>query len=655
MTDADILSDLTPQQLEAVTHRDGPMLVIAGAGSGKTRVVTRRIAWLINQGVWPQQLLAMTFTNKAAREMRERVEAMVGQAPQHIGTFHSCCAHFLRRDIERLDNGRNSNFTIYDASDQKGLMTRVLKDCGAMLPRTISASLILSVLSAMKNRRCTLDEACPDDESRLCAEEIGRVAAIYESALRRNNAVDFDDLLLMQLQLLGQCPDVLERYHARFRYLLVDEYQDTNRVQYQLIMKLANDERNLHVTGDPDQSIYSWRGADYNNIMSFNRDFPDARIVKLERNYRSTPTILNAANAVIANNRHRFPKSLFTENADGRQITDFQAASDRSEAEWIARKIERIRQNGHQWHDFAVFYRTNAQSRSIEEAMIKNRIPYQLLGGLRFYDRREIKDFICLLRLRVNPDDEAGLQRVFEDFPVCDGLGPKTLDAIRERAAARGRTAVAYLASEEFLQEMCGGKSKRALRLRGLHQWSAALAAIPLEQPAAEAIQAIDQACHFSEQIGRQYGTENLESRQENLSSFYERARRYARDFPEATLETYLQDVALVADVDNHDDAADSVVLMTLHSSKGLEFPFVFIAGVEEDILPHKRACECGQAGAVEEERRLFYVGLTRARQAVYLSHVRMRFTYNNVIFPQPSRFLDEIPGFLVKRLNSRT
>lgn len=655
MNESELLANLTAPQLTAVTHCDGPMLVIAGAGSGKTRVVTRRIAWLLSQGVPPQQILAMTFTNKAAREMQERVAALTGSAPHYIGTFHSCCARFLRHDIETLDNGRNRNFSIYDAADQKNLMTRCLRESAAALPKNVTAGMVLAVVSAVKNRRCSVEEACPDDLTRLLAAEITKVAGEYAAAMRASNAVDFDDLLLMMLQALEENPALAECYHRRFRYLLVDEYQDTNRLQYQLIMRLTNAEHNLHVTGDPDQSIYSWRGADYHNIMSFKEDFPEAEVVRLEQNYRSTPTILKAANAVIAHNLHRFPKALFTENADGRRITVVRSSSDRSEAQWIARKLERIHSNGGNWRDFAVFYRTNAQSRPIEEALVKARIPYQLLGGLRFYDRKEIKDFICLLRVRVNPGDEMGFRRLFEEFPVCEGLGPKTLTALVEQAREKGMTILDYLASEGFAATAARGRSKRAERLLRLHQWCRRLAAVSLDQKVYDAVLAVDAAAQFSEQLGRQYGTEDLEGRRENVGSFLERARRFSEDFPQETLEHFLQDVALVADVDGHDENADSVVLMTLHSSKGLEFPVVFIAGVEEGIIPHKRSCEEDVNGeAVEEERRLFYVGLTRARRAVYLSYVRMRFACSKITFAEPSRFLMEIPEGLLQHLACR-
>ena len=647
-----ILENLTVPQLEAVTHRDGPMIVIAGAGSGKTRVVTRRIAWLISQGVWPSQILAMTFTNKAAREMRERVEALVGQAPRSIGTFHGCCARFLRRDIDKLDCGRNHDFTIYDDEEQKTLLKQCIKAAGK-IPRGLTPSLLSTAISNSKNGRKSLAAALQDDDYLDLLPVIEKIAEDYEKRLQECNAVDFDDLLLLTVRLLEEVPGMADIYHNRFRYLLVDEYQDTNHLQYQLIMRLANEEQNVHVTGDPDQSIYSWRGADYHNIMSFTQDFPNAKLVKLEQNYRSTPTILNAANSVIENNSRRIPKELFTENADGRLITELLAHTDRHEAEWIVRKTRRLRQNGHSWRDCAVFYRTNAQSRVLEEAFVKAGIPYQLLGGLRFYERKEIKDFLALLRIKVNPSDAVAFERVFANFPICEGLGGKALAELQNAAALAHQPVVTYAASEAYRAGL-KGRSQKTERLRRLSNWLRQLLETPAT-PVATAVQEIERFTDFMRQLELQHGQDNLLERRENVQSFLERAQNFTNDNPEADLAAFLEDVALVADVDSHDPQADGVVLMTLHSSKGLEFPYVFIAGVEEGVLPHARAT--ARPGVLdedldqlEEERRLFYVGITRARRAVYLSHVALRFQYGGYKPSSPSRFLEEIPPGLVRR-----
>ncbi len=654
MSPDEILANLTAPQREAVTHRDGPMLVVAGAGSGKTRVVTRRIAWLISQGVWPSQILAMTFTNKAAREMKERIAAMTGSTPYNIGTFHGCCARFLRHDIELLPCGRDKNFTIYDDSEQKTLLKHCISQASDRVPKNITPSFMSTVISNLKNNRCSLLDALPAPHFANFLSPIEEICGAYEDSLCKCNAFDFDDLLLMTYRILTEVPGMTDIYHNRFRYLLVDEYQDTNRLQYDLIMKLTNDAHNVHVTGDPDQSIYSWRGADYHNILSFQQDFPEARIVMLEQNYRSTPTILNAANAVIEQNTNRFPKNLFTQNNDGLKITLTATESDRKEAEWIYRKIMRLRDNGHSWKNFAVFYRTNAQSRAIEEQFIRAGVPYQLLGGQRFYDRKEIKDFIALLRLKVNPSDQAAVKRIFESFHQTAGIGPKTRNELENAANNAGMPILNYLTSEDFRMTLTG-RSAKAQRLKKLSDWLGLLRSAAIS-PVSKAVQEIDSLLGFSEQLGAQYGTDNIENRRENFQSFLGRAATFTHDFPDADLAVFLQDVALVADVDGHDGESDCVVMMTLHSSKGLEFPYVFISGVEEGLLPHGHSLGTNDFGQedqeqIEEERRLFYVGITRAQKALYLSTAQTRFIHNRSSWSQPSRFIHEIPSELLKAI----
>ncbi|MBR4125583.1 MAG: UvrD-helicase domain-containing protein, partial [Victivallales bacterium] len=581
-----------------------------------------------------------------------RVEALVGQAPRSIGTFHGCCARFLRRDIDKLDCGRNHDFTIYDDDEQKTILKQCIKAAGK-IPRGITPSLLSTAISNSKNGRKSIAASLQDDEYLDLLPVIEKIADDYEKRLQECNAVDFDDLLLLTVRLLEEVPGMADIYHNRFRYLLVDEYQDTNHLQYQLIMRLANEEQNVHVTGDPDQSIYSWRGADYHNIMSFTQDFPNARLVKLEQNYRSTPTILNAANSVIENNSRRIPKELFTENADGRLITEVLTHTDRHEAEWVVRKVRRLHQNGHAWRSCAVFYRTNAQSRVLEEAFVKAGIPYQLLGGIRFYERKEIKDFLALLRIKVNPSDAVAFERIFANFPICEGLGGKALAELQTAAALAHCPVVTYTASENYRTSLKGRSQKNA-RLRKLSLWLQGILEAP-GSPVATAVQEIERLTDFTRQLELQHGQDNLLERRENVQSFLERAQNFTNDNPEADLAAFLEDVALVADVDSHDASADGVVLMTLHSSKGLEFPYVFIAGVEEGILPHAKAT-ARQGGfdedpdQLEEERRLFYVGITRAERAVYLSHVSLRFNYGGYTPSSPSRFLGEIPLSLVRR-----
>lgn len=641
---SEILENLTAPQLEAVTHKDGPMLVIAGAGSGKTRVVTRRIAWLISQGVWPSQILAMTFTNKAAREMRERISSLVGEAPQNIGTFHGCCARFLRRDIDKLPCGRTREFTIYDDGEQKTILKELIAARND-LPRSVTPGLLAQLISMAKNQRQgyaqTAEEmACPCD-----SETLEELAQAYEKRLQECNAVDFDDLLLLTVRLLEEVPGMKDIYHNRFRYLLIDEYQDTNHLQYTLMRLLTNEQGNVHVTGDPDQAIYSWRGADYHNIMSFNIDFPQARIVKLEQNYRSTPTILAAANALIANNANRIDKTLFTENPDGLQIMDILMENDREEAEWIRRKIAGIHARGGAWRNFAIFYRTNAQSRVFEEEFVHHGIPYQLMGGVRFYDRKEIRDFLALLRLKVNPSDQQAFQRVTGAFAQCKGLGKASVRQLIQEASDASRPLLEYIGCEEYRNNL-KGKSVKAMRLRRLSEWLERIRNAP-DAPVLEAVLAIDGISHFTEQLELQYGTENLATRKENMESFLGRAASFAKENPEAILAEFLEDVALVADVDAHDPEADSVVLMTLHSSKGLEFPYVFITGVEDGLLPHSMSEDDDHA----EERRLFYVGITRAKRAVCLSHVKVRFRNGQTAPAMTSPFMQEIPEEMRKRV----
>ena len=662
-----ILQDLTPAQLEAVTHLDGPMLVVAGAGSGKTRVVTRRIAWLLRNGVWPSQILAMTFTNKAAREMRERVEALAGDAPRAIGTFHGCCARFLRRDIDKLPGcGRTRDFAIYDEDERKSILSQVLSDFHGTTLEDQIAEITPRELGSFIDMVKNLDvdyrtgaELCQAIRGSLSADAMQALGERYEAHMTRCNAVDFDDLLLLTVKLLREVPGMREIYQNRYRYLLVDEYQDTNHVQYELIRLLANEKNNVHVTGDPDQSIYSWRGADYQNIMSFERDFPGAKRVVLEQNYRSTPRILAAANALIRWNTDRIEKNLFTKNPDGPQITDMLVDTDREESEWIRKKLAGLHRRGAPWRSFAIFYRTNAQSRALEEEFVHYGIPYQLLGGIRFYERKEVKDYLSLLRLVANPSDQVAFLRTLTMAPRGKGLGKVTAAKLTAQADATNLPILDYLASDLFVATQ-KGKSQRALRLRLLAEWMKELQKIPRELPAAQAIQEIEACSGILDCVETLYGTENIRARKENIQSLFEKADIFTREHPEGTLRDFLEEVALVADVDAHDPQADSVLLMTLHSAKGLEFPYVFITGVEEGLLPHGTALECGDLDgdeeesrtALEEERRLFYVGITRARQALFLTHARLRGRWGNGFLEptEPSRFLTEIPPELRQR-----
>ena len=654
----DVLSNLTEQQREAVTHKDGPMLVVAGAGSGKTRVVTRRIAWLLQNGVWPQQILAMTFTNKAAREMRERVEALTGQAPQNIGTFHSCCARFLRRDITKLGLGFTQDFTIYDEADREALAKQCLGAVSGaeefFKPRDF-----IGALSRLKNSRC----AIPDALSAALAQDgqavqsMERLVREYNRLMLLNNALDFDDLLLYMYRLLDERPELRDIYHSRIRYLLVDEYQDTNHLQYELIMRLTNESHNVHVTGDPDQSIYSWRGADYSNIMSFTRDFPEAKVVKLERNYRSSQVILDAANAVIAHNPDRIPKDLFTETDGGNPVWLSCAYNETSEAEMVARRL--IKLHGSRtagavrarWRDFAVLYRTNAQSRPIEELFVRVGIPYQIYGGLRFYDRKEVKDILSPLRLRANPADTIAFKRLIDAFPCGKGLGGKSVQALCEAAAQANQPVMDYLLSDAFQEKWCRGRTRRAATLAALAAWWRTICAVP-PSPVSLAVQNIIRLSDYGLTLAKLERTQRT-SAQENIDSLQAKADEFTHANPEAALDAFLQEVSLVADTDNHDETQDCALLMTLHAAKGLEFRDVFIVGLEDGLLPHKNALDDGYARTetpqLQEERRLFYVGLTRAKRAVYLSFTRVRYGFRSSASSVPSRFIAELPRPLVR------
>ncbi len=650
LQESTILDDLTAPQREAVTHRDGPMLVVAGAGSGKTRVVTRRIAWLVQQGVWPSQILAMTFTNKAAGEMKERVAALVGEAPANIGTFHSCCARFLRWDLDKLPGERGRDFVIYDTTDQKEVIKEVFSRHGDLLKEAPNEKFrpgdLAAFLSFAKNHALSYEEATDlYSATVLDPKNLVLLSRKYDEELFRNNALDFDDLLRLVVKLLQEVPALREIYHSRFRYLLVDEYQDTNHLQYLLMRLLTNEQQNVHVTGDPDQSIYAWRGADYRNILSFTQDYPQAKVVKLEQNYRSTPNILEAANALIRNNADRIEKDLFTQNAAGVTVLDMETENDRDEADWIRSKIVKLHQKkGLPWRDFAILYRTNAQSRILEEAMVYSNIPYQLLGGLRFYERKEVRDFLALLRLMANPRDFPAFLRILSNFPQGKGLGKRAAELLQKQAEEEGLPLGEYLISERLLQRQKAGSAK-AEKLRQLSLWLRSFLPLP-QSPVDATLAKVEEATQFLDLLATDYTKDDATARQENVKSLLDKGAEFTRRHPQGTLKEFLAEVALVADVDNWDEQADRVHLMTLHSSKGLEFPCVFITGVEDGLLPFYHEEELAEE-ELAEERRLFYVGLTRAQRAVFLTHAKVRMTFHSFIRTTPSPFLKEIPGSL--------
>jgi len=627
-----LIADLTPPQREAVLHREGPMLVVAGAGSGKTRVVTRRIACLIQQGIPPDRILALTFTNKAAGEMKRRVAEIVGATPPWVGTFHSICARFLRRDIEILACGRDRHFTIIDEDEQQALIKECLQaqrlDRGRLKP-----PLILSRISRAKCNGCT-----PDDfyDGKPDSDVLAEIYRAYEERVLSMNALDFDDLLLLAVQMLEKNPDLRAAYHRRYHYLLIDEYQDTNRLQYQLARLLAGPQQNIHATGDPDQSIYSWRGADYRNIMDFQKDFPGTRLVRLEENYRSTAPILELANHLIRHNEERIDKRLFTARMGGEPASLACLDNERHEALYIAHEIERRRAAGVPLRRQAVLYRIHAQSRSLEEAMMSVGIPYQIVGGVRFYERREIKDLLAHLKILVNPRDAVSLRRIV--YARSTGVGDKTIERLEERSRQTGMPLFRLLQSPD-LAEAFGAKPSP--RLVAFGEWCRRLAATPLT-PVAACVRQVLTISGLAEQISAEMIDDpTAEARLENLSAFVNRAAEFEMSHPEATLPDFLEEVALVADVDQWDDKAETVNLMTLHSVKGLEFATVFICGLEHGLLPHQNAAS---KAAMEEERRLFYVGITRAQESLYLTFARSRMLWGRTQPTAPSPFLADLP-----------
>ena len=638
---------LNPEQQKAVEHGEGPLLVVAGAGSGKTRVLTHRIAHLLRAGrARPNELLAVTFTNKAAREVRERIARLIGTgaAELWIGTFHSISSRLLRRHIETLGLGYQPSFVVYDDRDQLGVLTAAIE--GRSFPVTPQA--LLARIDQAKNEALTPDRllaAAATSTDAAAAEAY----ALYQAVLVRNNAVDFGDLLLLALTLFERVPDVARRYQQGFRYLLVDEYQDTNRAQYQWLHALAGAHRNLSAVGDEDQSIYGWRGADIRNILEFEKDYPEATVIRLEQNYRSTQSILAAADAVIRNNRSRRGKTLWTENPRGSRAILHHAADERAEARFVVREIARgSRQRP--LGDFVVFYRTNAQSRVFEEECLRAGIAYSLVGGVKFYERKEIKDILAYLRVVANRDDEWSLQRIL-NVPAR-GIGASTLEKLVAAARARDVSLDETLAEPpDALPTAVRGK------ILGFAKILAELRA-RAAGPIGALVEEIFRLTRYLETLCARANGDS-ESRLEDLQEFVTVAQEADREGQ--GLVEFLEQAALVADADALSDDRDRITLMTLHTSKGLEFPVVFLVGMEEGIFPHRRSLM--ERDAVEEERRLCYVGMTRAREQLYLSRARRRRLFGAETENPPSRFLREIPAELLEprgpgfaeRLDDRT
>jgi ATP-dependent DNA helicase UvrD/PcrA len=634
------LDELNPAQREAVLAPPGPILILAGAGSGKTRTLTYRIAHLLaERKADTDSVLAVTFTNKAAAEMRERVASLLGpgeRAPW-VSTFHSACARILRHEAHRL--GYDRNFSILDESDSMAALRRVLED--AALANSPPAELLRDRIEQAKNEAIGPGELASRAEGGRDAA-IAAIYRLYQERLRAMNAMDFSDLQLLTYILLREHADVRERWQRRAEHLLVDEYQDTNHVQYLLVRALSERSGNLCVVGDEDQSIYRWRGADIRNILDFERDFPSARIFKLEQNYRSTKTILAAAGAVIANNTERKEKTLWTENDAGELVTYHTGLTERDEADFIAREIARlIQQTGLRPADFVVFYRVNAQSRVIEEALVRRRIPYFIVGGVRFYEHRDVKDVLAYLRVLANPSDAVSLERMAGAPPR--GIGARTVQATVQLAAAANITPLEALGRLET-------NSKVALRIAkvasALYSWMHDLAARAAAMAVREIIAEVIAHAGFEDYLAP---LSDGQSRRQNLAELLAAAGQFDAEGGGGGLTDFLERVALVNDADQVADAGGRSALMTLHTSKGLEYPVVFIAGMEEGLFPHSRAQESGDD--IEEERRLCYVGMTRARRLLYLTNTLSRELYGQRQESRPSRFLSEISPDLMRRL----
>ncbi|MBQ2953304.1 MAG: DNA helicase PcrA [Clostridia bacterium] len=633
------LSMLNPQQRLAAETLEGPVLILAGAGSGKTRALTCRVANLLDHGVPAWNILALTFTNKAAREMKERIAALVGPQAEEawISTFHSTCARILRRDIEKL--GYTRSFVIYDDDDQKAVLKEILKRLNIdekLLPiRELQAK-----ISDAKNRLLSPDEWFQTTERDFRCQRIHDVMMEYETRLRANNALDFDDLLVKTLQLLAEHPPVLDSYRRRFRYVMVDEYQDTNFAQYKLIQLLTAQSRNLCVVGDDDQSIYGWRGADIRNILDFEKDYPDATVIKLEQNYRSTANILDAANQVIAHNTGRKEKRLWTEMGEGESIHLYAAGDERDEAAWIADRIRQMNRRGKPYGDVAVLYRTNAQSRVLEDMLMRANIPYKVFGGQRFYDRKEVRDILAYLRVIVNPADDVSLRRII-NVPRRS-IGDSTVQELMNHALENDMPLYSALSD---MPESLGARPRKCVM--EFFMLITLLMALKETMPVDEFVSTLLDKTGLMEQYKRE-DSDEARARLENIQEFLGAVTEYVKSAENPTLEEYLENVSLVTDLDQaEDNGRGYVTLMTLHSAKGLEFPVVFMTGLEEGIFPSSRSMQ--EEDRMEEERRLCYVGITRAQKVLYISRAKQRMLYNQVNHNAPSRFLDEIPPRLLQ------
>ena len=641
-----LLTGLNKEQQQAVQHTEGPLLILAGAGSGKTKVLTVRVAYLLAQGVNPYEILAITFTNKAAKEMKSRVEGLVGDVANRIwlSTFHSFCAKFLRFEIDSF-LGYNSNFTIYDTSDSQAVIKAALKALN-LDDKYYPVGAMIAAISDAKNQLLFASDFRKQARD-FYQQKVADVYEYYERELRKNNALDFDDLLLVAVKLLQSNAAVLDKYSHRFRYVMIDEYQDTNHAQYLLAKLLASHWKNIAVVGDADQSIYAWRGADIQNILDFEKDYPNCTSIKLEQNYRSTKIILDAANAVIDNNEGRPEKNLWTDKTEGAKIQHFTAQSEHEEAAFIGDTIAKK----HDIHDvpfgdMAILYRTNAQSRVLEEALIKRALPYTMVGGTKFYDRKEIKDVLAYLRVLYNPFDDLSLLRII-NVPKRS-IGATTVAKLQEYARANG-TSLFMTLTQLHLIDSIKGKTKEKLEEFGILIFT--LVSEMENRTVLDILESILDRTGYLAQLEESTDPQD-QARAENIGEFLSVAKDFQDTNPSGTVEDFLEQVALVNDVDSFEQEESKVTLMTLHAAKGLEFPIVFLCGLEEGLFPHSRTLMNPEE--IEEERRLAYVGITRAEKELYISNATTRTVFGRTSSYLPSRFIDEIPEELVDGLRAK-
>lgn len=641
-----LLTGLNKEQQQAVQHTEGPLLILAGAGSGKTKVLTVRIAHLLAQGVNPYEILAITFTNKAAKEMKSRVEGLVGDVANRIwlSTFHSFCAKFLRFEIDSF-LGYNSNFTIYDTSDSQAVIKAALKALN-LDDKYYPVGAMIAAISDAKNQLLFASDFRKQARD-FYQQKVADVYEYYERELRKNNALDFDDLLLVAVKLLQSNTAVLDKYSHRFRYVMIDEYQDTNHAQYLLAKLLASHWKNIAVVGDADQSIYAWRGADIQNILDFEKDYPNCRSIKLEQNYRSTKIILDAANAVIDNNEGRPEKNLWTDKTEGTKIQHFTAQSEHEEAAFIGDTIAKK----HDIHDvpygdMAILYRTNAQSRVLEEALIKRALPYTMVGGTKFYDRKEIKDVLAYLRVLYNPFDDLSLLRII-NVPKRS-IGATTVAKLQDYAREKG-TSLFMTLTQLHLIDSIKGKTKEKLEEFGILIFT--LVSEMEDKTVLDILESILDRTGYLAQLEESTDPQD-QARAENIGELLSVAKDFQDTNPSGTVEDFLEQVALVNDVDSFEQEEAKVTLMTLHAAKGLEFPIVFLCGLEEGLFPHSRTLMNPEE--IEEERRLAYVGITRAEKELYISNATTRTVFGRTSSYLPSRFIDEIPEELVDGLRAK-